>query len=284
MSVCGWPSGTKRRFPIDFSVDRLLWARLGFEAAILEDEAARNRITRVPVQAGQGRQLGGRKRHFRPGAGSGCRCRLHLGLEIHLGDALRQLRRVGLRQVAQRRDAEALLGIAQQRRTIAGVRATMIDGLQSAMRAVGDAGGVVDVLSVVEAATLLHGGDERGAADHRVLKVRVPLREILGGRQQAGRARGIEVRDAQLERPTLPGVAVGLVPDDFRKVVAEVRVGHAQRLEDALVGELPERLAARAVHDHREERVAAVGIQVPLARREVELPLPRSAERARPRL
>jgi hypothetical protein len=107
------------------------------------------------------------------------------------------------------------------------------------------------------------------------LKVRVPFREVLNGRQQAGGAGGIEVGDAQLECLTLPRVAVRLVFHDFRKVVAEVRVGHAQRFEDPLVGELPERLAARAAHNHGKQRVAAVGVEMLLARREVEVLLAR---------
>src|SRR5688572_10468633 len=98
------------------------------------------------------------------------------------------------------------------------------------MRAVDDAGSVVDVASVVEAAAFLHGGDQAGAADRRGLKVRVPLRQILGRGQQAGGAGGIEVRDTQLERTALSCVAVRLVLDDLRKVVAEVRIGHTERL------------------------------------------------------
>ena len=53
--------------------------------------------------------------------------------------------------------------------------------------------------SRIGAAACLHGGHQRRAANHRVLKVRVPLRHVLGRRHQARRARGIKVRCAQPE-------------------------------------------------------------------------------------
>ena len=57
---------------------------------------------------------------------------------------------------------------------------------------------------------------------------------------------------------------------DARKVVAPLRAGHSERLEQALDAELSEGCATDALHDHGGERVPRVAVEVLGARLEVE--------------
>ena len=50
-------------------------------------------------------------------------------------------------------------------------------------------------------------------------------------------------------------------------------MGHAQGVEDALLGELGQRLGRHLLHHHRQQGVAAVAIEEPIAGREVQLGL-----------
>ena len=63
----------------------------------------------------------------------------------------------------------------------------------------------------------------------------------------------------------------------------EMRVRHAERLEDPLVRELTQRLPGDALHDLAEQEVAGVAVEVIVARLEVELLLSRD-ERDRLRI
>src|SRR5215813_9998044 len=71
----------------------------------------------------------------------------------------------------------------------------------------------------------------------------------------------------------LPRVGIGSVLNDDTVVVLEVRVSHAQGVEDALLRKLGQRLARHLLYHHREQSVAAVAIEKSIAGREVQLGL-----------
>ncbi len=121
----------------------------------------------------------------------------------------------------------------------------------------------------------LHFTEQGAVPDRGAVQIRLPLEEIAYGREQAGRAIGIEIGYAH--PPSIPAPCIGrrAPGHEHRIVIVKVRPGHAKRLEDPLVGEIAERLSANPLHDHRKQRVPRVAIDVLGARCEVEALLAR---------
>ncbi len=94
---------------------------------------------------------------------------------------------------------------------------------------------------------------------------------IAERREHAAVADDIEVRHPGLEpAPRVAHVADGERVNRLGVVVTDARVDHAERPEDALGGEPPERLPRGARDDNRQQHVAGVAVQEFRARLEVE--------------
>ena len=66
-------------------------------------------------------------------------------------------------------------------------------------------------------------------------------------------------------------VGSGAVLDDLREVVAPLRPRHAERLEEALLAEVVERLARHSLHHHAQQGEGGVVVEELVARLEVQL-------------
>src|SRR5262249_42775729 len=160
---------------------------------------------------------------------------------------------------------------ASQVRAVARVGAAMIDGGQPLVLPYHQPKGVVELLAVVEFAALEHLLHERRAADLWVVEVFIPLLKIFDRGMKAGGSDGIEIRDADFKwLPRLLFIPNRVVLDDFRVIVTEVRVGHAERPEDILRRVLTERHPADSLDDQSHQRVTGIAVDVPVARLEVE--------------
>ena len=104
-----------------------------------------------------------------------------------------------------------------------------------------------------------------------MLEIGFPFQEITDCRVQTRGTVGVEVRDAHVQ------LAVGAAHirgcpslHEHGIVVVKVRARHAEGLEDALVGELAQRLPAHALDDRTEQCEAGVAVEILGARHEVE--------------
>jgi hypothetical protein len=214
------------------------------------------------------------------GGRCGCRGRGRNGRlqdvgEEHVGHALGERRGVDRAEVAQRRDGEALLGEAHQLRAVAAPRTAVAHRPQASIAGVAEAERVVDGVAAGQAAALVQRIQQCRPADFRVVEVVVPVQQLLHGGEDCAIAelqppRHVGTDAAVVERCVGEG-AVG-----YHVVVAAeiVRALHPEGLEDALAGEVAERLAGHTLDDDGEQEVARVAVEVLVARGEVQLPLP----------
>ena len=164
------------------------------------------------------------------------------------------------------------------------VAARMADGLQATVLSEDDAVGVGNRVAAVENRARLHHPHHLGAAEPLVAEVVEPAGEVIGGREQAGRA-GVRVAEHGLRvaRAGSVGavpvvgcdrsVGIGPVHDHVLMVVVEVGPVHAERAEDALRREFGEGHAADGLYGLPQEGVAHVRIQVLRTGHEVEFAL-----------
>src|SRR5215468_2096556 len=164
-----------------------------------------------------------------------------------------------------------LLRKTEQIGAIAGVGASVIDCVQAPIFAERQPESVIELCPIRELSALEHLPDERLTAHARLIKIFVPERQILHGRQQACGAGGVEIRDAQAKRVIGPiaRVAERLILYDLGVIVAKMSVVHAERFEEAARREFAQRLAAHALDDLPEQRVTGVAIQMLLAGPEI---------------
>src|SRR6516162_11570146 len=120
----------------------------------------------------------------------------------------------------------------------------------------------MELLPIAQLARLQHLLDHPRAARTGVVEILVPQRQVLDCRQEAGSTYGVEIRDADSESILRGHVTVSHVLDDLGVVVAEVRVLHAERLEDARRGKLPKRLAAHAFYYLGQQCVARIAVHM----------------------
>ena len=152
----------------------------------------------------------------------------------------------------------------------------MGDGPQAPVRSVHHPERVVDrPAGCQHAARVLQRGQRR-AANLPGVEVPIPPRQILDRREQARRTDRVEVRNAL--PPDVVGAArvrIGPVLHHHLVIVVEVRGPHAERLEDTLPRELPQRLPRDPLDDDAEQRVAGIAVEMLRAGIEVERRLAR---------
>src|SRR5439155_23568283 len=111
----------------------------------------------------------------------------------------------------------------------------------------------------------------RPAADCRIEEVLIPTKKIADRREEAAVADHVRERHVGVEA-TFGGARIrGRPPfDDGGEVVAPPRVRHAEWREELRLRDGIERLAAQALDDDAEQRVASVAVRVLRPRRKVE--------------
>ena len=113
--------------------------------------------------------------------------------------------------------------------------------------------------------------DHVGAAHAPVVEVLVPPREFAHGGEQPAGAGAFVLRRVEREGPVRPPVVrPGAAWNEASEIRMEVADRHTQRREDVRVGELGERGARRALDRQREHGVSGVGVEVLVARHEVQ--------------
>ena len=197
------------------------------------------------------------------------------GRKIDVGDLSTECAWIRARQIAQHRNGKMLVRKSDQIGPVTGIRTGMGNDIEAAIFSDLEAGRVAELRAVVERSALLQLVDQRLSTDAGGVEVLIPKRQIPHRRQKAGRAHRIEIRDAEFEAIVARGVAIGRLLDNFGMVVAEVRLRHAERREQARAGIGAKRLAADPLHHLRQQRIAGIGIEMFRARREIERLLPR---------
>ena len=178
-------------------------------------------------------------------------------------------------RLQRHRDGEVVLRIAHDVGAGAGIAAAVPDGAPAAVALHLQAEAVDGRLAARQRRRRLHRRDERRIADPRRGEVALPAQQIADGREQAGIAHDAAglPRDAQ-RAVASARVAGRQLRHDLGHVVVEVRLPHAERPEDASVGEGAERLAADPLHDLGQQHVAAVVVRVAAARLVAQPALP----------
>ncbi len=117
----------------------------------------------------------------------------------------------------------------------------------------------------------MHLLDDGRAAQFFLLKIDHPPGQVFGGREETGRA-DVRIVQRHDRKSAASGgaVRVSAVFDDHLVVVVEVRVIHPERLKDFFRRKISERLAAHALDYYGQQRVPGVGIEMLLARLEVQ--------------
>src|SRR6185312_3544460 len=142
-----------------------------------------------------------------------------------------------------------LVGKSGQMRLVPRVLAGMFDHLQSAIVVDLQACSVIEFRSVIELARLFHLSRERGAADLPTVEILVPSGEILDRGEEARRAHGVVVGNAQLEAVADAVVGIRHALDDLGMIVPEMGVGHAERQENAIAGKGSKGLSTDLLYD-----------------------------------
>ena len=155
----------------------------------------------------------------------------------------------------------------------------MADRFEALVFAVEKAEGIVQFFPVVQFSPGQHEFDEFVPAHFLVIEILVPLEEVLDRGQEVAVTDGVEIFQelpvlfdflwlsifctfvVGLFFRSLRLILKGTVADDpvfydERPVVVEVAVGHIQRSEDILGGEFAEGLAARPLHQLRQEDIS----------------------------
>ena len=107
-------------------------------------------------------------------------------------------------------------------------------------------------------------------AQFEVIEGLIPEIEIFDGGKDTSVTHMIQGGVEDLEPIFGFGVAVGSLFNDFRVVIVVVGVFHAQRLEDLFLGKRVERFAADTGDDDTQQEVSGIGIEMFVARNEVQ--------------
>src|SRR5690606_35830862 len=102
---------------------------------------------------------------------------------------------------------ERLGGDPQEVAAEAAPASAMTDGRTAVELAMAEAERIIDLPAVVQNATLLHPLHDRGAADHRVLEVARPPREVADRREDRARPH----RRRVVDQPPVPAIRERLV-------------------------------------------------------------------------
>src|SRR5947207_10205579 len=128
--------------------------------------------------------------------------------------------------------------------------------------------GVGDGVAIVESTACLQPIDQCSAADAWMIEVLIPLECVIDCEMQCAVTGLLPVGHRDLEAAVL----VGCIPqrtagNEHREFIAEDRVRHTERHEQALACEFSERSSRYALDDDGREEIAGVGVLVARARR-----------------
>ena len=179
---------------------------------------------------------------------------------------------IGAAHVAEDGDRQALARISGQEGLVSGRRTAVADLAHALVLRHDQPLGVFVLEAVVEAAAGLELVDQGLPADARIVEVLVPHEKVADRRQQAAVADDVGEGHVREERPVAPpAVRGGPVGDDLGEIVAPLRPGHPQRLEQPLLAERVEAFPRDAGHDDAEQRVPGVAVEEFVAGLEVQL-------------
>ena len=174
-------------------------------------------------------------------------------------------------EIGDHHDGKAGRRHAQEMRAEARPQTAVAHSLQSAKIAHRDAAVIAIVVPARERSS---GGElcRQCLAQHRLVEVSGPDEQILDRRGEAAfAALRIGVCRAPEARRGIAEIAGGEVRDHGLDLGGQHRVGHAERLEDALVEDGAQLLPGELLDDAAQQQEIAVAVEEAAARREVEV-------------